>query len=77
MKIQNEESMGAQPATLLHSNPKPFWNVDDVANALSCATRHVYRLVSRDKIPYAKIGKKLVRFHPDRITEWVLKGGTR
>lgn len=55
---------------------KIVWSVDDVARELKVSVRHVYKLVSNDKIPYSKIGR-LVRFSPVRIGEWLQKGGTR
>ena len=55
---------------------KLVWSVDDVAKELQISIRHVYKLVSRDKIPYSKVGR-LVRFSPVRICEWLQKGGTR
>jgi excisionase family DNA binding protein len=55
---------------------KQVWSVEDVARELSVSVRHVYRLVSRDRIPYAKVGR-VVRFSPAKIAEWLHKGGTR
>lgn len=55
---------------------KLVWSVDDVARELSVSVRHVYRLISTDKIPYAKVGRT-VRFSPVKVAEWLQKGGTR
>lgn len=55
---------------------KLVWSVDDVARELSVSVRHVYKLISGDKIPYAKVGR-LVRFSPVKISEWLQKGGSR
>lgn len=55
---------------------KLVWTVDDVAKELFCSTRHVKRLVSRDEIPYSRIGR-LVRFSPSKVHSWLSKGGTR
>jgi excisionase family DNA binding protein len=55
---------------------KLVWSVEDVARELSISVRHVYRLVSNDRIPYCKVGK-LTRFSPVKISEWLQKGGTR
>ena len=55
---------------------KLVWSVEDVAKELSISVRQVYRLISSDKIPYAKVGR-LVRFSPAKISEWLQKGGTR
>jgi len=55
---------------------KLVWSVEDVAKELSISVRHVYRLISEDRIPYSKVGR-LVRFSPVKIAEWLQKGGTR
>ena len=55
---------------------KLVWSVEDVAKELSISVRQVYRLISSDRIPYAKVGR-LVRFSPAKISEWLQKGGTR
>ncbi len=55
---------------------KLVWSVDDVARELSVSVRHVYKLMSGNKIPYSKVGRS-VRFSPVKIAEWLQKGGTR
>ncbi len=55
---------------------KLIWTVEDVARELNCSQRHVYKLISNDKIPYSKVGR-LVRFSPARVSEWLRQGGTR
>lgn len=52
------------------------WTVPDVARELQVSVRHIYQLMSEDKIPYSKVGR-LVRFSPARIQEWLEKAGTR
>lgn len=52
------------------------WTVADVARELQCSPRHVRNMVSRGQIPFSKVGH-LTRFCPERIREWLLKGGTR
>ena len=52
------------------------WTVEDVAIELSCSVRHVRKLVSEERIPYSKVGR-LVRFSPQRLSAWLLNGGTR
>ena len=66
-------SGGAPPEMVFE---KLVWSVEDVAKELSISIRHVYRLISNDKIPYSKVGR-LVRFSPTKISEWLQKGGTR
>jgi len=53
-----------------------IWSVDDVARELQLSRSHIYKLISQDKIPFAKVGR-LVRFYPERVYEWLSKGGTR
>lgn len=55
---------------------KLVWSVEDVARELSVSVRHVYKLMSSNKIPYSKVGRS-VRFSPVKIAEWLQKGGTR
>ena len=51
-------------------------NVDEVAQALMCSTRHVYRLADGGKMPRPiKLGA-LVRWRRDEIHVWV-EGGCR
>lgn len=52
------------------------WTVADLARELKISARHVYRLTSENKIPFAKIGRT-VRFSPEQIMEWLKRGGTR
>lgn len=52
------------------------WGVEDVARYLKCSPRHIRNLVSEGKIPFAKVGRRLV-FSPERTREWLQKGGTR
>ena len=55
---------------------KLVWTADDVARELNVSVRYVYKLISSDRIPYAKLGR-LVRFSPVKVIEWLKKGGTR
>ena len=52
------------------------WDVDDVARELKCSARHIRRLVAENSIPFSKVGR-LVRFSPNRVREWLSKGGSR
>lgn len=66
----------------MEKNPSPLfenllvWNVEDVARELQCSTRHVRRLVAENSIPYSRVGR-LLRFSPNRVREWLSKGGSR
>lgn len=62
------------PGELVFENR--VWSVEDVARELKLSRSHIYKLISEDKIPYAKVGR-LVRFYPERVYEWLSKGGTR
>lgn len=55
---------------------KQVWSVEDLARELQVSQSYVYKLISKDKIPFAKVGR-LVRFSPERVYEWLSKGGTR
>ncbi len=75
MKIDSSR-VNKNSLALFEKTNKLVWTIDDVAKELNCSVRHVRKLVSRNKIPYLKIGR-LVRFSPQRISEWLHKGGTR
>ena len=55
---------------------KLVWTANDVARELHVSVRYIYKLISSDRIPYAKVGR-LVRFSPVKVIEWLKKGGTR
>lgn len=55
---------------------KQVWSVEDLARELQISRSYIYKLISDDKIPFAKVGR-LVRFSPERVYEWLSKGGTR
>ena len=65
---------GDPPSELIFD--KLVWTIEDVAKELKCSVRLVQKLVSRDKIPYAKVGR-LVRFSRMRIHDWLKKGGSQ
>lgn len=73
MNSFNTNAGGKSPEPLFD---KLVWTIEDVAAELHCSVRHVYKLISEDRIPYAKVGR-LVRFSPARVCEWLRKGGTR
>lgn len=55
---------------------KLVWTVEEVARELGISERHVYKLISQRRIPYSKIGRRTV-FLRSKVTEWLLKGGTK
>jgi len=65
-----------EAASLFEKNNKLVWTVDDVAKELNCSTRHVRKLVSKNRIPFSKVGR-LVRFSPFKISAWLHNGGTK
>ncbi|HEY8271315.1 MAG TPA: excisionase family DNA-binding protein [Pseudobdellovibrionaceae bacterium] len=75
MRIDSSRVKNNSPSLFEKTN-KLVWTIDDVAKELSCSIRHVRKLVSKNRIPYLKVGR-LVRFSPQRISEWLHKGGTR
>jgi excisionase family DNA binding protein len=64
------------PGTFVEGGKVVAWTVSDVARELQVSVRHIYQLMSEDKIPYSKVGR-LIRFSPARIQEWLEKSGTR
>jgi excisionase family DNA binding protein len=51
--------------------PQTLWTADDVAARLGVKKKLIYRLVSEDRIPYLRVGDRLVRFRPDAIDRWI------
>ncbi|MCO4795415.1 MAG: helix-turn-helix domain-containing protein [Bacteriovoracaceae bacterium] len=50
-----------------------IWDVEDLSRYLRCSKGHIYNLVSKEKIPFKKVGG-LLRFIPLEIQNWVLEG---
>lgn len=78
MKLNSDKSsQSREDSTSFFENiNKLVWTVDDVAKELNCSIRHVRKLVSKNRIPYFKVGR-LVRFSPLKISVWLQNGGTR
>lgn len=51
--------------------PPDLWDTGRVAQFLGMSKRYVEQLVREDRIPFTRYGRT-VRFHPDRLNEWVL-----
>lgn len=47
-----------------------LWNANQCAQALGLSIATIYAFVHQKRIPHIKLGRAL-RFHPDRIREWV------
>ena len=55
------------------STPVPrFLKVEEVAELLRCKKRTIYDMVEQDRIPYRKVGGRLL-FELDEIIEWTKK----
>ena len=46
-----------------------FLKVDEVANLIRCKKRTIYDMVEHERIPYRKVGGRLL-FDADEIIEW-------
>jgi excisionase family DNA binding protein len=46
-----------------------FLRVEEVANLLRCKKRTIYDMVEQDRIPYRRVGGRLL-FDADEIIEW-------
>lgn len=46
-----------------------FLRVDEVADLLRCKKRTIYDMVEQNRIPYRKVGGRLL-FDADEIIEW-------
>jgi excisionase family DNA binding protein len=49
-------------------------DVAGAADLLDVSTRTIYRLVKEQKIPHARVGRKL-RFHKSSLVQWIATGG--
>jgi excisionase family DNA binding protein len=49
---------------------KPL-NVEEVAELLGVSTDVIYSMVKQGKIPYFKVGNRLIRFQASSIQEWM------
>lgn len=50
-------------------------DVAQVADATGIAEWRLYELVAAEAIPCVRIGRRVL-FHPTRLNEWLLAGGT-
>jgi excisionase family DNA binding protein len=48
----------------------PALNVKDVAERYGISPAAVYRMVVEKRIPYFRIGPRLVRFRPEALDQW-------
>jgi len=54
----------------VHLAPLPrFLKVEELATLLRCKKRTIYDMVEQDRIPYRKVGGRLL-FDADEIIEW-------
>jgi len=52
-----------------------LWTYKELCEYLGCGIAHAKTLVKREAIPHKHVGrKKLVRFDPETIRAWVVKG---
>jgi excisionase family DNA binding protein len=59
--IKNNQKLGLNLSEKSYDDYGFVWTIEDVARELKVSVRHLYKLVSEDRIPYAKVGR-LVRF---------------
>jgi excisionase family DNA binding protein len=57
-----------QASRLQRALPR-FLRVNEVADLLRCKKRTIYDMVEQDRIPYRKVGGRLL-FDADEIIEW-------
>jgi len=53
-----------------------FINIKDASTFLDISVQTIYRLVSQDKIPFYKTGKKLY-FLKSNLRKWIIEGGQK
>jgi excisionase family DNA binding protein len=59
----------SEQVTLLLSGLPRFLRVEEVASLLRCKRRTIYDMVEQERIPYRKVGGRLL-FDVDEIVEW-------
>lgn len=47
-----------------------LWTVAQAAEELQVSSKHMYRLVKENRIPYIRVGASL-RFSPDELRRWL------
>ena len=58
------------------SSEENFINIKESSTYLDSSVQTIYRLVSQDKIPYYKTGKKLYFLKSD-LRKWIIEGGQK
>lgn len=56
---------------------KRYLDIMQVADMLGVGKCTVYGLMQRREIPFSKIGKRIYRFDPDKIQEWIQGRATK
>lgn len=52
-------------------NEKRYLTVQELETYIGFRRQHIYRLVERREIPFARIGTKMVRFDRTKIDDWM------
>ncbi|MDM1556334.1 helix-turn-helix domain-containing protein [Chryseobacterium indologenes] len=53
-----------------------YMDINSLTNYIPLTKSTIYSMVSRNQIPYRKIGKKLI-FNKEDINNWIEKGGRK
>jgi excisionase family DNA binding protein len=52
-----------------------YFNITELSKYINLKTKTIYDMVYQKRIPYTKVGGRLLRFEIERINEW-LKAST-
>lgn len=57
----------------MRSNERELLKAEDVAKMLNISPRTVYAMARAGKIPYVRLGRKILRFDKDDLLKWLNK----
>lgn len=69
---KNDHDIHVDAALYPNFFKKPTYSVKEIAELLEVSTKHIYRLVENDQIPYKRIGSK-IKFYAPVIEKWLMK----
>lgn len=52
-----------------------FLTIKEAAELVGCHRSQIDSLVKRNKIPYARISQRVVRFDREQLIQWMRNGG--
>jgi excisionase family DNA binding protein len=75
-RITEQKHEERDPITLKPEAGRKLLRVSEVANLLDVTLPRAYEMARHGIIPVVRLGRQL-RVDPDRLAEWINRGGTR